>query len=264
MPLHRSWIAIAALALGIASLGAQATNDESRLTVGIGLGYIGGASLWTVSDQPVYSNNSQIDEFAIVRRLRSNFTLTGQLTYFPKPTFGWTGELTYLGLGTSDGCHLVVDHGDFFNRAACTAIDGHERAASAIAAMGGAVWRPSSRGDLQPYLRGTVGLALVPRSTTAVTAFFGQDDNTALPLYVEDNSKAAKPIGALSIGFATAPHNGYQFRIEARATAVQLVQVTGPATIGNLSPPTGSKWVMLPSFVVAFDIVLEKRRGRRY
>jgi len=186
------------------------------------------------------------------------------MTYFPHPNIGWTGELTYLGLGTTDGCRLTVDNGDFFNRTACAAIQGHERAASAIAAMGGVVVRSSSRADLQPYLRGLVGLALVPRSTTAVTAFFGQDNNTALPLYVEDNSKAAKPIGALGVGFATAPHNGYQFRLEARATAVQLVKVTGPAAIGDLNPPTGSKWVMLPSFIVSFDIVLEKRRGRRY
>ncbi len=264
MPKNRAWTGWAMLALVAAPLGAQATNDESRLVVGVGVGYIGGASLWSVPSQPVFANNNRTDEFFVARDLRSNLTFTGQMTYFPNPNFGWTGEITYIGLGSRDGCRLVVDNGDFFNRAACEAINGRDRAASGMAAMGGALWRASSRGDLQPYFRGTVGLALVPRSTTAMTAYFGQDDNTALPLYIEQNGKAAKPIGALSVGMSTAPHSGYQFRFEARATAVQLATVTGPAPTGSLVPQTASKWVILPSFVVAWDIVLEKRRGRRY
>lgn len=243
---------------------AQATNDEARLVVGVGAGYIGGSSLWSVSNQPLPTNSGQVDELTLVRDLRGNITFTGQLTYFPNPNFGWTGEVTYIGLGTSDGCRMAVDNGDTFNRAACSAIAGRERAASAVAGMGGVVYRFSSRGDVQPYLRGTAGFAIVPRSTTAMTAFFGQDDTNGLIIYLEDDSKAIKPMGALSAGITTAPSNGYQLRFEARATAVQLVTVSGPSEIGMPFPPTESKWVFLPSFVVAFDIVLEKRRGRRY
>lgn len=253
-----------ALALVAAPLAGQATNDEARLTVGVGFGYIGGSSLWQVPNQPIFANSGRTDQFNLVRDLRGNLTFTGQLTYFPRPNFGWTGEVTYLGLGTTDGCNIVVDNGDTFNREACASLSGKERAASAVSAMGGGVYRFSSRGDVQPYLRGTVGIALVPRSTTAVTAFFGQDNLNGLVIYLEDDSKAVKPMGALSIGLATAPSSGYQFRFEARATAVQLVSVSGPSELGSPLPPTESKWVVLPSFIVAFDVVLEKRRGRRY
>ena len=257
------WLLLAAT-IAPAAAAAQATNDESRLIVGVGVGYIGGSSLWTVPNQPLPTTSGRVDELTLVRDLRGNITFTGQLTYFPTPRFGWTGEVTYIGLGTTDGCRLVVDNQDTFNRAACGAIAGKERAASAVAAMGGGIYRFSSRGDVQPYLRGTVGFGLVPRSTTAMTAFFGQDNTNGLIIYLEDDSKAIKPMGALSIGMSTAPSNGYQFRLEARATAVQLVSVSGPSELGSPFPPTESKWVVLPSIIVAFDVVLEKRRGRRY
>ena len=254
MRTHRRRFVFAGLLLA-APLGAQATNDEARLVVGIGAGYIGGSSLWSVSNQPLLTAAGHVDRLTLVRDVRSGITATGQLTYFPRPNFGWTGELTYLGLGTTDGCLITVDNNDPVNREACASLSGRDRAASAVAAMAGGVYRFSSRGDVQPYLRGTAGFALVPRSTTAMTAFSGQDNRNGLIIYLQDDSKAIKPVGALSAGFATAPSSGYQLRVEARATAVQLVTVTGPSA---------AKWVLLPSFVVAFDVVLEKRRGRRY
>lgn len=152
-----------------------------------------------------------------------------------------------------------------FNQNACAAIDQRDRAASAVTASAGVVLRASTRGDVQPYMRANIGLALVPRSTTAMVAFFGTDEEPlALVIYSEDDSKAAKPMGALSFGLTTAPRAGYQLRMEARATAVQLQTVTGPSPQGSLEPPHGSKWTILPSISVGLDIVLEKRRGRRY
>lgn len=255
-----------ALALGSLAalpLGAQASNDESRLTVGVIGGWIGGASLWSVT-QPVFANGGRTDEMLLVRDLRGNIAVSGQLTYFPTPRFGWTGELSYTGLGTRDGCRMVVDNGDQFNRDACAAIDGRDRAASAVSAMAGAVYRFGSRTDLQPYLRGNVGLSLVPRSTTAMIAFFGEDDEVALPIYFEDESRRAKPTAALSFGISTAPSAGYQFRLEVRGTAVQLEVVDRAVPAGVQEPPVVSKWVILPSISVGLDVVLEKRRGRRY
>jgi hypothetical protein len=241
----------------------QASNDEARLTVGVVGGWIGGTALWSVN-QPVFAIGGRVDEFLLVRDLRGNIAVGGQLTYFPSPRFGWTGEISYTGLGTRDGCRLVVDNGDQFNRDACNAIDGRDRAASAVSAMGGAVYRLGSRTDLQPYIRGNVGLSLVPRSTTAMIAFFGADDDVALPIYFENESRTAKPTAALSIGIATAPSSGYQFRFEVRGTAVQLDVVDRPVAAGVQDPSVRSKWVILPSLSLGLDVVLEKRRGRRY
>ena len=252
-----------ALMVAAPAASAQASNDESRLVVGILGGWIGGSELWSTT-QPVFAIGNRTDQFLLVRDMRANITMLGQMTYFPSPGFGWTGEISYIGLGTRDGCRLQVDNGDEFNQAACAAIDTRDRAASAVTASAGIVLRASSRGDLQPYLRANVGVALVPRSTTTMTAFFGEDDEFALVIYEEDDSRAAKPLGALSFGLATSPRAGYQLRLEARATAVQLQVVTGPAPSGSLTPERGSKWTILPSVAVGLDIVLEKRRGRRY
>ena len=123
--------------------------------------------------QPVFANNNRTDQFRLVRDLRANITATGQLTYFPTPGFGWTGEISYIGLGTRDGCSLVVDNNDVFNQNACAAIDRRDRAASAVTASAGVVLRASTRGDIQPYVRANVGLALVPRSTTSMVLALG-------------------------------------------------------------------------------------------
>ncbi len=262
--MQKLWLGLTVVAtLAGGPLAGQATNDEARLTIGVLGGWIGGGHLWSTT-QPIFAVGNREDQFALDRELRSNITVSGQVTYFPRPTLGWTGEVSFLGIGTTDHCTMAVDNGDPFNQAACRAISGRDRAASGVALAGGVVLRPMSRADVQPYLRANVGLALVPRSTTAMTVFFGEDDQLAMLLYEEDGSRAAKPLGALSLGLATSPNDGYQFRIEARATAVQLQVVDGPAPQAGSQPLIGSKWTILPSISVGMDIVLEKRRGRRY
>lgn len=254
---------VALLALSAGTLAAQRTNDEARLVVGVNVGYIGGGSLWGTT-QPIPANNAQTDQFALSRSLRGNITMNGHLIYFPSPTLGISGELVYLGLGTTSQCRLLTDTGDVFNRLACGALVGKEGSASAIGLLAGGVWRPVPRGDVQIFLKAQGGLALVPRSTTSMTSFFGLDDEFALPIYTEDGSKTAAPIGTVGFGLATAPNRGYQFSVEFRATAVQLQVIEGPAPRGNLNPGIGSAWQVLPSITLGFDIVLEKRRGRRY
>ncbi len=256
---------LCAIACLTPTLSAQRTNDEARLAVGLNVGYIGGGDLWQ-TDQPVATNSATPDLFRLHRTLRSNITLSGHLSYFPRPTFGITGEVGYLGLGTVDNCDIISEPTpDPFNAIGCRALDYKKRAASAVSAMGGVIWRPQPRGAVQPYLKAMAGLSLVPRSTTTVTAFFTRDfQDFALPVYAEDGSKTVTPTGALAIGFATAPNSGYQFSVEFRATAVQLQVVDGPAPVGDLHPPIGSHWMLLPTITAGFDIVLEKRRGRRY
>jgi hypothetical protein len=256
-----------AVLLGAASpIRGQALGDESRLVVGIHAGYIGGTDLWSVPSQPIYATQDLVDQFRLDRALRSNITVNGQLHYFKSPNFGWTAELSYLGLGTRDRCTLLTG-GVGFNRAACLAIDTKERAASAVAAAGGAIFRFNSRGDVQPYVRGSVGMALVPRSTTSMTAFFpdpGQIQDRALLVYAEDGSRDAKPILSAGAGLATSPRRGYQFRFELRFQGIQLQTVDGPTDGTSLTPPSSSRWVWLPTLTVGLDVVLEKRRGRRY
>ena len=83
-----------------ATASAQATNDESRLVVGIMGGWIGGSELWSTT-QPVFAIGNRTDQFLLVRDLRGNITMSGQMTYFARPGLGWTGEQQ----GTAHECH---------------------------------------------------------------------------------------------------------------------------------------------------------------
>ncbi len=256
---------LAALILIAPSPGqAQATRDQSRLVVGVSGGWIGGVDLWSVPNQPILASAQQQDIFDLRRRLRSNLTFIGQGTFFPSDNIGISGEVSYLGLGTTDECLFVPSANDSFNQAACSVINGDDRSASAVSLTGGVVLRPLSRAEVQPYARLMVGIALVPRSTVPVTAVLGLREDEVLQVYLEDGDKDARPTGTVAFGFSTAPRSGYQLRIEGRLTAVQLLAVTGPTATQNRVPPTSNVTKLLPSIVVGMDIVLEKRRGRRY
>jgi hypothetical protein len=248
------------------SIDAQAMGDESRLVVGVHGGFIGGTDLWSVNSQPVFVTPDFNDQFRLDRSLRSNITLNGQLHYFPKPWLGWTAELGFIGLGTKDRCTMLTPKVGL-NSVACNQLDQEDRAASAITGMVGAIVRMNSRGDVQPYLRASVGIALVPRSTTAVTSIFRDpisDDDFAIVIYEDNGSRAAKPVVAVGFGLATSPRRGYQFRFEARMQGVQLEVVDGPTDVLSRQPDVSSKWLFLPNLTLGMDIVLEKRRGRRY
>ncbi len=246
------------------ALAAQATRDQTRLVIGIAGGWIGGKELWAVPNQPISAIGQQTEVFDLGRRLRSNVTMSATGTYFPGAHIGYSGDVSYLGLGTVDRCRITVSTGDFINEQACRALDGNQRSASAVAAMGGLTFRPLSRAAIQPYARVMAGVAIVPRGTVQMTANFGIEDDAILPIYVEENRKDIKPAAGLVLGLATANSNGYQFRVEARGTWVRLPVVTGATARENLAPPTAVRSTFLPSIVVGMDIVLEKRRGRRY
>lgn len=247
----------------VAPIAAQRTHDESRLVIGVAGGWIGGKDLWAVQ-QPVNATGPRQDVFDLHRTLRSNITLAGQGTYFPSPHFGITGEATYLGIGTRDQCALIDPTGDFVNEAACRSINGNDRSASGVALMGGVMLRPMSRSLFQPYFRALGGLSLVPRSTVELVAVFGTASEGALPIYYATKSREVRPTGTLAFGIATAPRAGYQVRVEVRNTWIDLPVIVGPNPSEAMTGRTKSKYIALPSITFGFDIVLEKRRGRRY
>jgi hypothetical protein len=264
---HRfRFLALLALltALSARSAASQATRDQSRLVLGVSAGYINGTDLWSVAEQPILTNTEATDVFSINRSLRSNVTFIGQATWYSGANLGFTGEIAYLGLGTRDSCKLVAASGDPLNRLACRTLDGNERPASAVSLGVGVNFRPASRAFLQPYLRAVTGLALAPRSTVRTVATIGQFGDTAFTIYPGNNGTSTKLAGTVGAGFATSATPGYQFRVELRNTWVQLPIVTGATPFQGEIPPTRTVWKALPSLLVGFDIVLEKRRGRRY
>jgi hypothetical protein len=240
------------------------THDEARLTVGVALGYIGGSSLWSVDNQPIFDIAGDTARLNLHRRLGANLTLSAQGAYYASPHWGYTAEFTYVGLGTEDNCELASTENSPPSPEACAALNGTNRPASAVSLMGGVVWRPWSRSAYQPYLRGIAGAAVVPRSTLQMASTFGPELENRLEIYIEDNSHMVRPSATFGAGISTAPNAGYQLTLEARGTAAIIPVVTGPTLHQIMRPPSESRVKIFPSFLVGLNIVLEKRRGRRY
>ena len=240
------------------------THDEARATVGVAIGYIGGSNLWTVKNQSIINLDGENALLDLHRRLGSNLTMSAQGAYFASAHLGYTAEFTYIGLGTEDGCKFVSGNGVLPAQDACTALNGTDRPASAVSLMGGVIWRPFSRAAYQPYLRGLIGAAVVPRSTVAMSSTFGLQEEDRLEIYTENNSRMVRPSGAVGFGLATAPNAGYQLTIEGRATGAVIPVVTGTTPNQGLVPPSAERFKVFPSFMVGLNIVLERRRGRRY
>jgi hypothetical protein len=257
-------IPVAAVAVLAHPGTAQRTHDESRLVIGLAGGWIGGQRLWVVPKQPIEIFSDEIDTVGLTRSLSSNLTIGAQGVYFPSAHVGYTAEFTYIGLGTVDACEIKTTRGSAITRGACNQLNGLNRSASSVTAMGGLYLRPNSRAAYQPYLKALGGFALVPRSTATVEVTWGPNLDSLLTIYEHTGSKQMQPTGALAFGVATAPSNGYQLRVEFRETFVQLPTVAGPTQFQGTRPPIRRLWKGLPSLTVGFDIVLERRRGRRY
>lgn len=257
---------LCAIVLVLRAAPAEAqTHDEARLTVGAALGYIRGSALWSVNNQPIIDLDRSTDLLNLQRRLSSNLSLSAQMAYYQSAHFGYTAEFTYIGLGTEDNCDLAAGGGGEPGGPACAALKGMNRPASAVSLMGGVIWRPASRTAYQPYVRGLLGAAVVPRSTLEVASIFGLQDENRLEIYAaETNSRMIRPSATLGLGVATAPSAGYQLSVEVRESWIVIPVVTGTTIYQGLVPPSANRVKNFPSFLVGLNIVLERRRGRRY
>ena len=256
------------VALVLAPVGAlpAQTNDEARLTLGIAAGYLGSLILWDVPNQPIASSFDGPSVFHLRRETYSDISISGHATFYRGPHFGFTGEFTYVGLGNTDSCDLVQDGGDAELAAACDALKGARGSASTTLVQGGVVFRPLARSFLQPYFKGIVGLAFTPSSTIMTRSTYGSIGDTALILtiYKDDSWKAVRPTWTAAFGISTAPSSGFQLHLEVRESWLPLGVVTGPTSGQGFVPPHKSVIKGFPSILVGFDVVLEKRRGRRY
>jgi hypothetical protein len=68
----------------------------------------------------------------------------------------------------------------------------------------------------------------------------------------------------LAVGSTAFVGRSYQIRLEFKDNIVPLEEFTGPTGGPNTTPDSRVVYRHIPSFSVALEVVLEKRRGRRY
>lgn len=267
-----STVVLVAGAVSAAPLAAQATRDQARLVFNVSAGYIGGRSLWRVTGQPLFDdaagNDVRIDTLTLTRSIRPTLTLGVKGIYFRGDNLGIYGEGYLVGLGYADGCARTFSTSSTRNAEVCSSIDATESSTSAVHIGGGLLYRIASRNTISPYVRAGLGAVIGNRSALAVTGRFTSvsSDNQLVDVdvYTDESRVQVTPAALLGIGMTAVLAPGYQLRWEIRDNIVGSRGVSGPTVQDGNPPPSSLRYRHLLGFEVGFDVVLERRRGRRY
>lgn len=268
MPTRTLLLHVAALA-GIGAFpspaSGQATKDQSRLVFTISAGVVGGRQLWSSSPQAVQFINPA-DTVALDRRIRSTLAVGFGGVYFPGENLGFTVEGFLIGLGFEDSCRQLFSSGSGAVAEVCQSIQGRKKAATSVILSAGPMLRFNSRKLISPYARANLGLVLSQQSSLRTGGQFvnssGQIEN--LFVYSDDRNSRVDPSLALGLGFTAAVGKGYNIRWEVRDNIAGIQRVKSTIPIAGLVPPHERVFKHLFSMMVGFDVVLERRRGKRY
>ena len=257
-----------ALLLGVVApswVRAQGTKDQARLIFTVSGGAVTGKDLWFVPAQAVQFI-VPTDTFALERRIRTNIGIGFAGTYFPGDNLGWTGEAFLGGLGYEDDCTHVFSSGNPDVAETCRSLQGATKSATAVSLSVGPVFRVSSRSLISPYARSTLGLLISTQSSIRTTGHFPTADGRIADLVIYDDDKDSRvaPYLGLGLGITAALGKGYQLRWEVRDNIMGVEKVSGAAPEARTVPPHELEYKHLFSLTIGFDVVLERRAGRRY
>lgn len=262
----RTPVAVAIALLAIASpLAAQATRDRPTLIFTVSGAYLDGVGLWTVPDQPVSdnTNGTLIDHFLLRRSVKRTLGAGFSATYYRGAHFGITGEAFLLGLGYDDTCRIADPAQSAINVDVCNSIDDLERSAAAVTASIGGVYRIGADEFISPFVRASAGILINNQSPLLVVGQTGS--GAELVIYSDKNSGPdVRPAFTLGVGTTIAAGRAYQIRWEVRDNIVGIESVTGPSASRGGVPPHETAYKHILSLSVGLDVILEKRRGRRY
>ena len=263
----------AVLVLAGASSAVAQTNQQPTISLTIFGGYTAGHDLWTVDSQPLQvigSNPAQYDILRLSQSIAPSIIVGASATYFPSPHLGLHAELSYMGLPVDGGCTGPTAYrpdSDNKNQQTCDDIQTKASDGGAIALFTGATVRAAARGSVSPYARLNLGLVSQSRSTIEMSGGFVAASGFGVREVVSDpRPRRAKILLGAAFGFTRPISPGYQFRWEVRDLIVPLNRLTGPATAGAgaIIGPTASRLYHHFSLLLGLDVVLEKKRGRRY
>src|SRR5258705_2290916 len=259
--------------LSTATPSVAQTGSESNLVLTILGGAVAGHDLWTIDKQPVCvipsgggACSSNYDTLRLSRSIGSSLSLGVAATYFPSPHVGMHAELSYLGLPTDASCSAPSYNADPDNKneQLCNEIQSQVGGGGAISVFAGVVVRAATRGTVSPYVRGSLGFVNQAHSTTEVVGAFTDGTGFHERLIITDpkQGRTALMLG-FDAGFTSPLSAGYQFRIEVRDAIVSLERLTGPANALGVAPVTTRSYHHF-ALALGIDVVLERKRGRRY
>jgi hypothetical protein len=265
--LHASLVALTVLAASAARVEGQGRADQARLMLSLGIGWTtGGGTLWSVGQQPLVILANEIDTLSVKRLFRDNLNVVFSGTYFPGNNLGFALEAQLLGLATVDGCSIRRTQGAVITQEVCSSINGDERGSTSTALAVGVMYRIASHNVIHPYFRAMGGMVIDQQSFLKmkgrVTGSTGE--RADLILYDDDGGTSISPYVGLGGGIVIATGRGFQMRFELRDNWANVPAVSAPTSRQGLIPPSERVGVHRLTATIGFDILLERKRGRRY
>jgi len=244
---------------------AQATGDQTRLVFSITGGYATGHDLWAVGGQSL-TLDGLTDIFALERNLTGTWTAGLGVVYFGGEHLGFTGDAHLVDTRTEDSCLQLSNSGSEKNAQVCESIEGAIRSAMAVALSGGVILRTASRAKVSPYLRLQGGAYFGNLNTTSMQGTFVNADSELVfvNIYPSGSSTHFSPQLTVGAGITVPVAKAYHLRFEGRAMTHNLEVITGATGSAGTDPNTGTRWLTTFSLHVGIDLVLERKRGRRY
>ena len=249
------------------------TGPEPTLILTLFGGASTGHTLWNIGRQPlcVYDAtlqcSGQYDTLELNRDITPSLVFGASGIYFKTPHLGIEAEIFYLGFPFDDSCRLIYDNPDpnQTNEDVCLNISAASLSTSAIAFYGGFVFRASPRHAISPFLRAGLGIVTHSGGTIEMSGAFQDGTGNVFSRSVIEDPKPQTTSFSIKagLGFTTRLGSGYQFRLEVNDAIVPLNRVVGPAN-DLAQAPTASRSYHHLVLTMGLDVVLEKKRGRRY
>lgn len=250
------------LAGGFATAAAQRTGDRPQLIFTIFGGYIAESGLWSVPSQPVFFENAATT-LAVTRGISPTIAGAVATTYYPRDKLGLTAEAFFTSLGLDDSCRIVSGGSPTITEA-CADIDGQAKSASAVAVSVGGMFRISSREFISPFVRASVGLLFTNQSSLLTQGVSPSNGFALVRLYDDNAQTRVRPSLNLGVGATVALSRGYHLRWEVRDNIAGIERVSGATPQFGQIPPHETVYKHLFGVMIGLDVVLERRRGRRY
>jgi hypothetical protein len=223
----------------------------------------------------VGSPTGDIDTLGLARYLVPGPVAMLSATYHRSAHLGFIAEAGYFGLPSEQRCTPPAGgfkpDSEAKNLQACTRGNGDHRPTSIVGFQAGLVYRGSPSARIVPYARASAGVGFLADSWVRTDGSIQAPQACAQtsgvcqwPLIEGEYTAETTWIASLAVGASMALGTGYRFRFEARDLIASLQMPTGPANPANGLAPVGSAVRHIPVFTAGIDVILERRRGRRY
>jgi hypothetical protein len=243
--------------------------DESRMSLSLFGGIVqSSADLWSIESQRVGLLNFggteiSVDSFSLARQARPGFVLGINGTYFPNPRFGYSFELSLFDPALSTDCSVTFDsrvtNTSNPNRSFCADIGQRKISMSTVNITTSGLFRPFPNAFTQPYFKFIAGFSDVGAGSTEVVGRFNGNER----VLVFDQGAGFQPTLGFGVGVVLPVAPGYGARMELRDHLYRVRALDGAADWLAIAP-SSLRWTHNVALMVGVDIVLQKKRGRRY